>query len=197
LSAKTPMALKFDYDIEKARDAIAYIASGSSSGVDIYTACKLLLFAEKYHLVRYGRTITGDRYFAMKLGPVPNRILRQLQMLIEDPDTMPDFAQVLTVDSSHRTHPHLLAQRTPSENLSQSDIEALDMTLQRFGSMKFKELKDAAHAMAAYDKAWSNRGHRQSAPMAFEDFFDGDADVIGGVLEEAIEDSQLREVCQR
>lgn len=190
------MALKFDYDMEKARDAIAYLASWSPTGVDIYTACKLLLFAEKYHLVRYGRTITGDRYFAMKLGPIPNRILRLLQMLIDDPDSVPDFARVLTVDSSY-PYPHIRAQRTSSENLSQSDFEALDLTLQRFGSREFKELKVAAHAIEAYKKAWSNRGNKLSAPMAFEDFFDGDGDAISGVLEEAIEDSQLMESCRQ
>jgi hypothetical protein len=130
----------------------------------------------------------------MKLGPIPNRILRLLQMLIDDPESVPDFARVLTVDSSH-TYPHICAQRTPSDNLSQSDIEALDLTLRRFGSKGFKDLKVAAHAIAAYKKAWGNRGNKQSVPMVFEDFFDGDADAISGVLEEAIEDSQLRESC--
>jgi Protein of unknown function (DUF4065) len=189
------MALKFDYDMDKARDAIAYLASWSPSGIDIYTACKLLVFAEKYHLVRYGRTITGDKYFAMKLGPIPNRILRLLQMLIDDPESVPDFARVLTVDPLP-TYPHLHAQRVASENLSESDIEALDLTLQRFGSKGFKELMVAAHAITAYKKAWNNRGNKQSVPMAFEDFFDGDADAVPGVLEEAIEDSQLSEVCR-
>ena len=31
-----------------------------------------MFLAEKYHLVRYGRPITGDRYDAMKDGPVPS-----------------------------------------------------------------------------------------------------------------------------
>lgn len=31
---------------------------------------KLLYLADKCHLVRYGRTITGDEYWAMDYGPV-------------------------------------------------------------------------------------------------------------------------------
>jgi hypothetical protein len=30
---------------------------------------KLIYLADKYHLIRYGRTITNDDYYAMKYGP--------------------------------------------------------------------------------------------------------------------------------
>ncbi len=31
---------------------------------------KLIFLADKYHLLKYGRTITEDDYYAMELGPV-------------------------------------------------------------------------------------------------------------------------------
>ena len=31
---------------------------------------KLVYLSDKYHLLKYARTITNDSYFAMKLGPV-------------------------------------------------------------------------------------------------------------------------------
>ena len=33
--------------------------------------CTLLFFADKQHLITYGRTITGDRYYALEHGPAP------------------------------------------------------------------------------------------------------------------------------
>ena len=35
---------------------------------------KLIYLADKYHLVRYGRTITNDDYYAMEYGPVGSTV---------------------------------------------------------------------------------------------------------------------------
>jgi len=35
---------------------------------------KLVYLADKYHLLRYGRTVTGDEYFAMENGPVASTL---------------------------------------------------------------------------------------------------------------------------
>ena len=36
---------------------------------------KLLYFADKYHLLKYGRQISGDSYFALPYGPIPSGAL--------------------------------------------------------------------------------------------------------------------------
>jgi len=189
-------AIEFQFDIDKTREALAYLASKSPSGRDKYILCKLLFLADKYHLVRYGRTITGDRYFAMEHGPAPNRVLGQLDMLIEEPESVPALASLLKVDHAFRYPRISLARHTDFENLSESDKEALDEILTRHGSKGFPELRALTHEMVAYKKAWGART-KGSVPMDFEDFFEEDADAIAGVLEEAIEDANLRTVCQK
>lgn len=189
------MAIEFQFDLEKAREAIAYLASESADGLDLYKACKLLFLADKYHLVRYGRTITGDWYFALPHGPAPSRALRLLQMFLDDPDSVPALSSALKIDRSFQ-YPRFSAQRPELDNLSQSDVEALSETLKRFGSKSFSELRALTHEMKAYQNAWENRGLTSSARMAFEDFFEEDFDAIAGVLEEAIEDSHLRKLSQ-
>lgn len=189
-------SIEFRLDKDRSREALVYLAAKLADtapdiGFDVYRACKLLFLADKLHLVRYGRTITGDRYFAMDHGPVPNRILDLLKLFIDDPD-LPWLSSVLVIDRAYqnpRFHPTL-----PLEfgNLSQSDLEALDETLTRYGSMTFDVLKALTHEMVAYQKAWDNRQGRNSVPMDFEDFFEEDSDAIAGVLAEAIENSQLR-----
>lgn len=188
------MTIDFQLDIDKTREAIVYLVSRSKSGFEKYIIIKLLFLADKYHLVRYGRPITGDQYFAMPHGPAPNRILDLLNLLISDPDSAPALSSVLDVERAYR-YPRFVAKRSlPFDNLSQSDMEALDETLSRFGSKEFQELKTLTHDMLAYKKAWRSRGHKNAARMDFQDFFEEDPDAIAGVLEEVIEDSKLRRV---
>jgi uncharacterized phage-associated protein len=187
--------IEFKLDPDKTREALAYLVSKSPRGLDKYQLCKLLFLADKYHLIRYGRTITGDRYFAMPYGPVPSRILNQLDLLIDDPEDMPLLASALKVDYSPEI-PLLLAanQRLEFDNLSASDLEALDEVYARHGRKEFRDLKTLTHAVFAYRKAWEKRGSKKSSPMSFEDFFEEDPEAVVGVLEEAIEDSQLRNI---
>lgn len=193
--------IEFKLDEDRSRDALVYLATKleelpSATGLDIYRACKLLFLADKLHLVRYGRTITGDRYFALDHGPAPNRILSLLQLFLED-ENLPWLSSVLTVDHTYK-HPRFRPKRPPEfESLSESDIEALDETIARHGSKTFAELKALTHEMVAYQNAWGKRGERGSAAMNFEDFFDEDSDAIAGVLEEAIEDALLAKALLR
>lgn len=183
--------IKFEYDVDKVREALVYLAS-HSAGLDKYKACKLLFLADKYHLVRYGRTITGDTYYAMPHGPAPTKILDLLTLIIDHSARIPEFADVLTVNRSFQ-HPRLEADALPEwDNLSKSDREALDKTLRRFDKAPPYTLKLLTHDMAAYKNAWDQRRNKNSVPMAFEDFFEDDSDAIAGVLEEAIEDSEIR-----
>ena len=83
------------------------------------------------------------------------------------------------------------------ENLSKSDVEALDETVARFDAKTFSELRALTHEMVAYQKAWDRRGNKNSVPMAFEDFFEEDSDAMAGVLEETIEDSWIQKAFAR
>jgi uncharacterized phage-associated protein len=190
------MPIGFQFDMDKTREAIAFLVSASEGGLDVYKVCKLLFLADKHHLVRYGRPITGDWYFALPHGPAPSRSLRLLQILIEDPENAPALASILSIDRSF-VNPRFSAKPMAFDNLSQSDVEALTETLKRFSAKEFSELRAMTHETKAYQNAWGRRGTANSAKMAFEDFFEEDSDAIAGVLEEAIEDSNLRKVCAR
>ena len=61
---------RFSFDPEKGIEVLLYIADKTK---DIYKILKILYFADKLHLSKYGRFISGDYYIAMKHGPVPSR----------------------------------------------------------------------------------------------------------------------------
>ena len=61
----------FRFDQEKAIETIIYL-SGYVDNPSHLGICKLLYFADKTSLEKYGRFIFGDDYLAMKAGPVPS-----------------------------------------------------------------------------------------------------------------------------
>ena len=59
-------------DTRKIVQALNYIAcSQLGHTVNCMKAYKLLWLADRYHLRHYGRTISGDVYYALPHGPVP------------------------------------------------------------------------------------------------------------------------------
>src|SRR5258706_11764751 len=74
--------LKFEFRKEKASEAIIYIARRIPDPT-YHSISKLLYFADKTSLERYGRFIFGETYVAMKHGPVPSNVY---DMMKEAPD---------------------------------------------------------------------------------------------------------------
>jgi len=192
------MAVTFDFDSEKAIAAIVYLASKGLHGLTKYKICKLLFLADKNHLVRYGRPITGDRLCAMPHGPVPSRILNLLDEVIKG-----DFADRMTTADAKRLaesveveriyhNPHFRAIKDASAGvLSVSDIGAIDAVVYEYGNKTFGELKSMTHELYAYKKAWSERSNN-APPISYEDLFEEDDEALEGAREEMIENHQLR-----
>lgn len=56
------------FDKEKSIEIIHYFINNGVT--DLYNICKAMAFADNYHLSHYGFFMTGDRYIAMRYGPV-------------------------------------------------------------------------------------------------------------------------------
>ena len=56
--------IAFEFDVEKFVNASVYLVERCPEVTKMKLA-KLLYFADKEHLLAYGRTITGDRYIKM------------------------------------------------------------------------------------------------------------------------------------
>jgi uncharacterized phage-associated protein len=65
--------LRFQFDEKKGVEALTYVASKWPE-ITAFFAAKVLFFAEKSHLNRYGRPIVADTFIAMPNGPVPSTI---------------------------------------------------------------------------------------------------------------------------
>ncbi len=187
--------MTFQFNEDRAFASIVYVASRGLPNLTKYTICKLVVLADKAHLVRFGRTITGDEIYALDYGPIPSRTLNALTALIADnfaDPTAQRLAPNIVLDKSFQ-HPHFSATEIDFEEfLSPSELAALAEVVEKYGRMDFGELKAITHEFSAYRKAWESRAegeHRNI--MRFEDFFEEDASAIVGAFEEMIENNKI------
>ncbi|HAG84687.1 MAG TPA: hypothetical protein DCL61_26935, partial [Cyanobacteria bacterium UBA12227] len=73
------MDYPFEFNIDKGIDAILYIIQNGAKPT-FHHISKVIYFADKEHLQKYGRLIFGDHYVAMKHGPVPSEIYEILKV---------------------------------------------------------------------------------------------------------------------
>lgn len=168
--------VKFTVDEDKALEVIVYLSKLLKNST-FFSVGKLLYFADKLSLERYGRFICQDTYAAMENGPVPSAVYDIMKTARDEKRYAHDF-QVIP------THTIIPQRNADLDFFSESDLECLNDALASYGHMSYGELRDAAHD-AAWDKAYSARGTAKRSIMAVEDiarmFDDGD-DLVDYLL---------------
>ena len=137
----------FRLDADKAVEAVLFLAARAKKPT-FHTVSKLLYHADRLHLGRYGRPITGDRYVAMKHGPVPSATYNIWKTIRGDERVpIPEAAiDALAVVNGFE----LRACRGADESvLSQSELECLAESVATHGSKSFAQLTRDSH-----DAAW-------------------------------------------
>ena len=147
-------------DSSKIIQAICYLLSKVETA-DKLKVIKLLYLADKYHILRYGRTVTNDEYWAMDYGPVGS-VAKDI--LGFDPDFLSrefEYADKML----KKINEHTFAQGEycsieELESLSETDIEALDFVCKEFGSQSTSQLINLTHfypEWAQYKELFENR----------------------------------------
>ncbi len=145
------MELEYKFDVEKAVEALLYIAEQIP---DTYTTLKILYFADKDHLSKYGRLICSDSYVAMIHGPVPSGTYDLIKYARGDGFFLLD----IPIQEAFAVHgydivPH---RKANLDFLSESDIECLDVAIKKYGRMSFGQLRKISHDEEAFQSADRN-----------------------------------------
>jgi len=150
--------LRFKTRLEKCIQGIHFLAL-NYPGITQYYIGKVFFFADREHLLDWGRPISGDRYVAMEHGPVPSCIYDLLKDTSGEPDEVVDALTERVEIRSDGNKRHVYS-RLDSDfpALSESDKEYLLAALQKYGKMSFKKLKELSHEDPAYEEAWSHSG---------------------------------------
>lgn len=140
----------FQIDIEKAKAVVLYIA-GKLGETDFHRVFKILYFAEKEHLVKYGRPIVGDTYYAMKNGPVPSFIYDALKFARGNGTYSPSFEGIASAITIKSGFTFTANENADLEELSKSDLACLDKSIQENKDIEYTALTEKSH-----DTAWDS-----------------------------------------
>src|SRR5437667_2727819 len=166
--------MPFSFSHRKATQALNFFARKSPShSINKMKALKLVYFADRYHLRKYGRPVVGDEYMAMTYGPVASGTkdlaemsdflgeeeARYAKRFIQPSETGLAYSSVACVDE---------------KVFSESDREALQFAWREFGRIDKYKLANLTHRYpdwkrheAALDTKFVTR-----APMNYRDFLE-------------------------
>ena len=168
---------------------IAFISNkliDSGKKADLHKVFKIMYFADKKHLKKFGRTISGDKFSAMKSGPVPSSSYDILKGAREDGISYYSmFKDFFSIEYNINIIPKIQADL---DELSDSDIKILEEAIYENQHLSFKDL-----TLKSHDKAWNNAINNyytiiQPALMAKEE---GATDEIKEVIKNYEEDKDF------
>lgn len=153
------MLVRFRIKIDKCVQGVQYLA-WQKPDITHYYVVKLFFFADRSHLMEWGRPISGDRYVAMEHGPVPITIL---DMVKGNSTISEEVKEIFEARLSRVWDGNHVKLRSKTHNpdfpgLSGSDIEHLDKSVSKYGSLGFGQLKELSHLDEAYQKAMARAG---------------------------------------
>jgi uncharacterized phage-associated protein len=148
------MEIKFKYNKNKAIETIIYLARRMKDA-EIYNVCKLLYFADKTSLEKYGRFIYGESYVAMENGATPSHAYNILN------DAKLKNLYGIKVDGFKV----ITTRNADKSSLSETDIECINVIIESYGNKPGWCTYQDAHD-EAYHKSWDNReDEKESVPI--------------------------------
>jgi len=142
----------FPFEPERALESLLYVAAKLPRPT-LHNISKMLYFADKRHLWKYGSLMSGDQYRAMEYGPVPSAIYDMMNAVRDNACAqavrgipMEKLKQSISVTGFSVTP---LRAADPME-LSESNEECMDWAVEEYGNCSFGELTDRSH-----DETWA------------------------------------------
>ena len=153
---------------------------------------KLLFFSDKLHLIKYGRTITGDSYIAMKNGPVGSITLNVLDNDMEylSPGQLEYCDVFLEKVSKYTYRPKSIG--THYDSLSKSDMSTIEEVIAKFGQFDNWKLVDLTHKYPEWKTHEKNLLEEvvKCEDINLKDMFSSIPDDLLGIPEEIIDESK-------
>lgn len=174
------------FNYKKAVQILAWLLRHYDSGVaNKLLLIKLVYFADKFHLRKYGRTVSGDEYNALPYGPVATRVL---DLANQDEEHLPLDALALASDifmlERGGKFLRLIDINGLNDSLSKTDIEALEFAFNKFGRENPFKLAELTHKYPEWAKhkeevrSEDNPKGKGRVPMDIRDFLEDAPDGL-------------------
>ena len=185
--------LAFNY--KKSTQALNYFAVQNGGMITKLCALKLIYFADRYHLRKYGRPITNDQYWAMQFGPVASSV-KEISELDSLSGTERHYAEhfIGKGQPEEGEQYYDIKSINPVDNtvFSESDLEALAFVWNEFGR-NLPHLVDITHQYPEWKRhAAALDGGQSRMQMDYMDFFDDPDSKYNPCWPLSDEEKQLR-----
>jgi uncharacterized phage-associated protein len=131
---------------------------------------KLIFFADRYHIRHFGFVASGDKYFAMKNGPVASAIKDIMQGKMPSCANSTELCLLNKVKQISEYEIIIEAQK--DDELSESFKQALDFAVKTYGKYTQFQLSDISHDYPEWKKHEKEISNGGRAEMSFVDFFE-------------------------
>ena len=138
------------YNRRKALNALLFLCDHLPKPVDVYAAMKVIYFADKCHLERFGRLMFGETYIAMENGPVPSGVYDVIKYVGGRANYDLKFPEAHAALFATRTE-LTPKQRPDLDVFSRSELQCLIEAARKYGGLSFGQLKRLSH-----DDAWES-----------------------------------------
>lgn len=166
------MCVHLPFDHRKATQALNFFAVKNGGHINKMRSIKLIYFADRYHLRRYGRPITNDEYFAMSYGPVNSGVKDIAEMSGFLGAKELDYASKFVAPSGYDVQSILPVDW---DVFSQSDTEALSFAWERFSQYNEFQLAEITHQYPEWKRFEETLKDQSRVRMNYEDFLNDPA----------------------
>lgn len=179
-------------DTRKIIQALGYLVSQQTDEkMDNMKAYKLLWLADRYHLRQYGRTITGDDYFALPYGAVPSNA----KCILEEQDTKLHHCKDWVDEYLNILPNHQYGNKKGPDMsvFSDSDIQVMNLIIENFNHLSALELSNLSHQFPEwkhYENKLRNENEKKSYRIDINLFFENKEEESGLF----VDDPQLLEL---
>jgi uncharacterized phage-associated protein len=153
----------------KATQALNFLAQQAGGRINKLKAIKLLFFADRYHLRKYGRPVSECAYYAMKDGPVAS----EAKHVAEESDYLPSSARSHARKFVRKVNDYDYASVADVDKavLSETDMEALTFAWQNFGQFSKYTLRNITHHYPEWRRHERKLEEKKRVKMDYTDFF--------------------------
>ena len=117
-----------EFNLQSYIQPVLYILNKAGKALDTHKISKILYFADRDHLAKYGTSISGDTYMKMQFGPVPSTIYDIIKAV---------QGKIIAIASFNE------------DEFSQSEMQCLDHSIKQYLHKSFSFLTEESH-----DTAW-------------------------------------------
>lgn len=182
-------------EILKLKAVLLYIISKCKT-IDYYHIFKILYFADKDHYAKYGRRIVKDTFCALEYGPVPSNLYDAIKMATKTLKNVLPNNPLATIAKSvsivDEIYPNYLKalENADMDELSKSDIECLDKSIEENKSASFNDLYLKSHD-SAWSEAWNKKHSSPINEVSLAKAGGANEAMINYIKEELFLESQL------